>query len=149
SSFVEPTLAQDQELDFESTYISGKVIDISEDENGLVLYETQLKDGSVIYVDTYGEKVEVGSRVFLEYFSDTNMYNFITVNRNMPLAFLFVFFVGSILLLSRKKGIRSLASLGLSLGLLLLVLVPILLSGFDPIWATVTFGLCVLFLSIF
>jgi uncharacterized membrane protein len=55
----------------------------------------------------------------------------------------------SIIILARKKGLRSLGSLGLSILLLFGVLIPLLLRGFDPLWTTLIFGLVILFISIF
>ena len=62
---------------------------------------------------------------------------------------LFVLFVGAIFLLAKKKGLRSLGSLFLSIILLFFGLVPVLLAGVDPIMTTIIFGLIILFLSIF
>lgn len=144
--FGHQTFAQES---FQSNYLSGEVINILEDENGLLLYETRLSDGAIIDLDTYGEKLRVGNDVHIEHLSDLDTYNFITVNREAPLIFLFMIFVISIMLLAGIKGLRSLGSLGISIILLLLVLVPLLLNGYDPIWMTLIFGLCVLFVSIF
>lgn len=134
---------------FQSEYVSGVVIEINEDENGLILYTTQLSNGLMVDIDTYGEQLTVGNNIYVEHFKDLDTYNFTTVNRNKPLLFLALLFIVSILLLAGKKGVRSLGSLALSILLLLMVLVPLLLNGFNPIIITVIFGLCVLFLSIF
>lgn len=149
--FSLPVFAQESfELDeFQSEYISGTVIDIQEDENGLVLYETRLSNNNRIQLDSYGEDISVGSSVFIEYFPNTDSYNFVTVNRNRSLLFLLSVFIVSIILLAGKKGLRSLGSLAISILLLLLVLVPLLIQGFNPILLTLVFGLCILFVSIF
>ena len=140
----------DQELvSFESTYVSGKVIDIVEDENGFKTYKTQLKDLSIVDIDTYGDEVPLHARIYMEYFPNQGNYNFVTVNRNNSLILLFLLFVGSIIVLAKKKGLRSLGSLFLSMLLLFFGLVPMLLSGANPIMVTLIFGLGVLFLSIF
>ena len=130
-------------------YVQAKVIDSQVDEQGYKIYYAELKDGKIIEVDSYGEPVEIGSRIFLQYFPDEDLYNFITVNRNTSVIALFVIFVGSILLLARKKGVRSLLSLTASFLLLFFGLVPLLLNGYDPILTSLFFGLAVLFLSIF
>lgn len=134
---------------FNSFYVSGEVVNIVQDENGFNTYKTRLKDGTIIDLDTYGEDVSVGASVYIEYFPNDDSYNFTTVNRNTGLVLLLVIFIGSILILARKKGLRSLGSLFLSILLLFFGLVPMLLSGIDPIVTTVIFGLGVLFLSIF
>ncbi|MFT7328198.1 MAG: putative membrane protein [Crocinitomicaceae bacterium] len=151
SFFSLPVFAQESfdVNEFQSEYISGKVINFTEDENNLRLYTTQLSDNTIIALDTYGQEIEIGSSVFVEYFSQTDTYNFATVNRNKPLLFLMSIFVLSIILLAGKKGLRSLGSLFISMLLLLLVLVPLLIQGFNPISLTLIFGLCILFISIF
>lgn len=132
-----------------SHYVSGTVVDINTDENGFKNYITKLKDGSTIDVNTYGVEVPRGSKIHLEYFPGQDNYNFVNINRNFPLALITLLFIASILILARKKGMRSLASLVLSILFLFFGLVPLLLHGFDPIWTTLIFGLFVLFLSIF
>ncbi|MCD5389838.1 MAG: YibE/F family protein [Candidatus Pacebacteria bacterium] len=152
SFFSQNTFAEDssvEDLNSISVYVSGTVVDINTDENNFKNYITELKDGSVIDVNTYGIEVPIGSKIHLEYFLEQDYYNFININRNFPIALIFVIFIASILILAKRKGLRSLGSLGLSMFLLFFVLTPMLLSGFDPIWTTVIFGLFVLFLSIF
>ena len=135
---------------FDSVYVSGRVIDVyDDDEQGQKIYITQLKDGSIIELDSYGESIPVGERIYLEYFKDQDLYNFVTVNRNHSTVLLLLIFITSIIFLTKKKGVRSLLSLLVSMIVLFFGLVPLLLNGFDPVWTTIIFGLCVLFLSIF
>lgn len=144
----ETEIAEKQSLPY-GEYQSGTVINISEDENGRTLYQTKMKNGEVYDVDTYGEEISIGSKVFIEYFPEEDYFNYITVDRSTPIALLLIIFVASIIILAGKKGIRSLLSLGASFLLLFLGLVPLLIRGYDPLWTTLIFGLCVLFLSIF
>lgn len=148
TGFAQEPIVENNDF-FESSYVSGKVIDILQDEHGLNIYKTQLKNGLIVDIDTYGEDVAVNSPVYLEYFPNDDSYNYVTVNRNSSLALLFLLFIGSIIVLAKKKGLRSLGSLFLSMLLLFFGLVPLLLSGVDPILVTVIFGLGILFLSIF
>ncbi|MCI5051080.1 MAG: YibE/F family protein [Candidatus Pacebacteria bacterium] len=135
--------------EFFGEYRSGKIIDVTTDDNGLRLYLTRMSNGEVLEVNTYGETVKVGSKIYIEYFPATDTFNYATVDRSGPIFLLTILFVGSILILAGKKGARSLISLVLSFVLLFFVLVPMLTNGFDPILTTLIFGLCVLFLSIF
>lgn len=144
--FSLPVFAQDS---FQSEYLSGVITDTTTNENGLTLYTTQLSNGLLVDIDSYGESLSVGNKIYIEYFKDLNSYNFMTVNRNTPLVLLTVLFILSIILLAGKKGIRSLGSLAVSITILFFVLVPLLVNGFNPIIVTLFFGLCVLFLSIF
>src|SRR5690606_973470 len=120
-------------------YVQARIIDSKEDEQGYKTYQAELKDGNIIEMDSYGEPVEIGSKVFLQYFPEEDFYNFISVNRNTSVIVLFVIFVGSILLLARKKGVRSLLSLTASFLLLFFGLVPLLLNGYDPILTSLFF----------
>ena len=139
----------ENEVSLESSYISGQVIDIVQDEHGFNVYKTKLKNGSLVDIDTDGEPVPINATIYIEHFLETGNYNFVTVNRNNSLILLFLLFVGSIIILAKKKGIRSLGSLFISMLLLFFGLVPLLLSGADPILVTLFFELGVLFLSIF
>ncbi|MFT6361485.1 MAG: putative membrane protein [Candidatus Paceibacteria bacterium] len=143
------SFAQVDDASFASEYFSGKVIETQTSESGHILYRTQLSDGTTIELDTFGEEIPVGARVYVEYFTQQDYYNFVTVNRVNPMIFLTILFVLSIIILARKKGLRSLGSLGLSILLLFGVLIPLLLRGFDPLWTTLIFGLVILFISIF
>lgn len=141
--------AQEESPSFEKQYVSGEIVNIFTDENGLKAYETKLSDGSLVEVNTSGGEVGVGTLVYLEYFPEQDIYNFLTVQRNIPLIVILAIFIVSILILAGRKGIRSLASLAISIALLFFVLVPLLLSGVDPLLVTVLCGLGVLSLSIF
>jgi len=134
---------------FESIYIDGHVVAIEQDENGFTQYMTRLDDGSIIPIDTYGVPVAVDSRIHIEYFPNLDNYNFVTVDRSSSIIILLIIFIGSIIWLSKSKGIRALFSLVMSIALLFFGLIPLLLSGFDPVSISILFGLGVLFVSIF
>lgn len=146
--YADDTISFEEPL-FESEYFSGKVIDILYEDTPPIRYLTELKNGEVIELDSYGEPLHIGDRVYVEYFISQDLYNFVTVHRNTPIFLLVGLFVLTILFLSRKKGFRSLISLALSFLLLFTVLVPLIIQGFNPLWVTVLFGLAILFLSIF
>lgn len=136
---------------FDSEYHRGTVIDIHTNDQGFTQYITQLDDKTVIDIDTYGEELHVGSKIFVEHFiiEGESVYNFITVNRNTQTLILTLFLVALVLYLIPKKGWRAILSLGLSLVLLLVGLTPLLLAGHPPILVTTIFGILVLSLSIF
>jgi len=112
-------------------------------------YVTKLSDGTEVLVDSFGYELSVGQGVYLEHFTQQDTYNFVAVNRSIPLVLISLLFVIAIIILAGKKGLRSLGGLGLSLVFLLFGLVPMLLAGYDPMWASLSFGLVVLFSSIF
>lgn len=99
-------------------------------------------------------KVSQGDRILLTYVKEApadQRYGFQDFDRGRSLAALLVLFVGGVLLLSRWKGLGSLASLALSLGLLLSFTLPALAEGASPLLvAIVTAGavmICTLWLS--
>lgn len=64
-------------------------------------------------------------------------YNFKDADRTVPLTLLLVLFAGVLWWLSGYQGLRALASLGLSVLILLFVLVPLLLNGYSPAWVSI------------
>ena len=83
----------------------------------------------------YGEQapeVEVGDRILLSYVAEApadQRYVFQDFDRGRPLTVLLVLFVVGVLVLSRWRGLGSLLSLGLSLGLLVTFTLPALSEG--------------------
>ncbi len=134
---------------FESEYLKGTVVDVQENEEGFRDYIVRLKNGDLIYLDSYGERLERGTSVFIEHLPDQDVYNFVTVNRSTQIFIILGIFIAAIVLLTKKQAFRSLGSLFLSMLLLFLVLVPLLLKGYPPVLIATLFGFCVLSLSIF
>lgn len=141
--------AQELHDEFQREYVFGTVTNIFTNENGLDLYEVRLSSGDLVEIDTTGEVVEVGTSVYLEHLPQQEVYNFLTVHRTTPLILMVILFILSILILAGKKGVRSLVSLSVSIALLFFVLIPLLMSGVDPLLATVLCGLGILSISIF
>jgi uncharacterized membrane protein len=89
-------------------------------------------------------RVAEGDRILLTYVEQApvdQQYVFQDFDRGRSLAVLVVIFVVGVLLLSRWKGLGSLVSLGLSLGLLVVFTLPALAEGTSPLLvAIVTAG---------
>ncbi|MPZ62932.1 MAG: YibE/F family protein [Propionibacteriales bacterium] len=85
---------------------------------------------------------EVGDRVVLGYRANAPMderYSFIDFDRSRPLLLLAGLFVVGVLILSRLRGLGSLAGLGISLLVIIFFTLPALLAGTAPLAvATVT-----------
>lgn len=144
------TAVNAEESEFQnSEYTSGVIQFIETDENDYTLYNTLLKNGIIIDLDTFGEELAVGDEVFVEYFKELDTYNYATVKRTSPLIWLLAIFMIAVLVLSRIKGVRSLIALLLSILLLFGALVPLIMNGWHPVWTTLIFGLLVLAISIF
>ncbi|MQA83024.1 MAG: YibE/F family protein [Streptosporangiales bacterium] len=93
----------------------------------------------------FGEQAptfEVGDRVVLGYRANASMderYSFIDFDRTRPLLLLAGLFVVGVLILSRLRGMGSLAGLGISLLVIIFFTLPALLAGSAPLAvATVT-----------
>jgi uncharacterized membrane protein len=145
----EPSPTKDITPESPKEYIHAKVIAEYETDYSDTVYSMLLDNGGVIEHDTHGEILPIGTKVILEYFPDQGVYYFVSVQRTLPIFVLVLMFIGAILWLAGKKGIRSLVSLVLSFMLLFFGYIPLLLKGYDPLWTTLVFGLAVLVLSIF
>lgn len=95
----------------------------------------------------FGEQAPVvseGDRILLTYIEEApedQRYGFQDFDRGRPLALLLALFVVGVLVLSRWKGLGSLLSLALSLGLLVVFTLPALAEGDPPLLvAIVTAG---------
>lgn len=137
------------EADFSFEYIRGEVTGSKEDSEGHILFSVTLSSGVSVWVDSYGEVLSPGDRVYVEHYPQEDIYNYITLDRGSSILLITVLFVILILIMSRKKGVRSLLALLVSFLLLIFVMIPLLMQGYDPILIALGFGLCVLFLSIF
>lgn len=71
------------------------------------------------------------------------------VNRQPELLILFGLFVILLLVFAGRQGLRALLCLGLSIGAIVFVLVPALLSGYDPILASLLIAGLILALALF
>lgn len=93
---------------------------------------------------TQAPEVSEGDRILLSYVAEAppdQRYGFQDFDRGRPLAVLLALFVVGVLLLSRWRGLGSLLSLALSLGLLVVFTLPALTEGASPLLvAIVTAG---------
>lgn len=92
--------------------------------------------------------LEEGDRIFVDRLlsiDGTEYYQFKDVERRPGLLMLAVFFVLLVVMFAGWQGIRALASLGLSIAAILLLLVPALLAGYSP--ALVSLGIAAIVLA--
>ncbi len=133
----------------ESHFETARVLGLSESQEETSLYDIELKNKHRSTVNSYGDVLATGSSIFVETTDGGKHYYYVAQNRTKILSFLVILFVASVLILARRKGLRSLGSLLLSFLLLFLVFIPALFKGYDPLWLTLFFGLFVLSVSIF
>jgi uncharacterized membrane protein len=86
-------------------------------------------------------EVNVGDRVVLSYDKDApqgQQYVWADFDRTRPMLALVLVFVMAVVFLSRWEGVGSLFSLGVSLAVLYVFVVPALSHGESPLWVAVT-----------
>lgn len=76
-------------------------------------------------------------------------YQFKDADRTLPLALLVIFFGVILVGFTGMHGLRALASLSISIGAILFVLIPLLLSGYPPVLASILVSGSVLAIALF
>lgn len=103
-------------------------------------------DGEIIQVENgimpsiYSEKYEVGDRLVLlrsENNVGENIFAIIDHVRRPILFWLFALFIGVVIAVSGKQGLRSLLGMAFSFFVLFRLVLPLILSGFNPVWAAI------------
>ena len=69
--------------------------------------------------------------------------------RTTPLIIYTLIFVILVIIVARVKGLKSLLSLGLSIAIVIGVIIPLIIKGYNPLWITVLFALPILALTIY
>ena len=111
-----------------------------EKENTVVSFENDvllLEEGDTIFVNR------------LETIDGVEYFAFKDVDRRGALAVLAVFFVGLLVIFAGQQGVRAVMSLIGSIGVIVFVLVPLLLSGYPPVLTSVAIAAVILALVIF
>jgi len=81
-------------------------------------------------------KYKVGDKVYVDYINDLEGKEFFIVTdyvRTRQLGLLFLIFLITTIVIGGFKGFRSLFSLIFSFGVIFLVIIPLILKGFDPV----------------
>lgn len=81
--------------------------------------------------------------------TDKVQYSFLDFDRTTPLIWLTALFVIAVLLLSRWRGFTSLVSLGLSLVVVTLFVVPALIDGTNPLAVALTAAALIMIIAIY
>lgn len=98
------------------------------------------REGETVTFSNDFVQLEEGDRFFLVYTKTVDgveRYSVQEVDRTVPLIILGLIFVAGVLLLSRMQGVRSLLALVISVGVVVLGLLPLLLKGYPPVLTTV------------
>jgi uncharacterized membrane protein len=146
--------------------VDAEVIDIvSESEREIIGTETTAtvqevrarvlsgeKQGETVLFENDVTELEVGDRIKLQRLISidrTEYYLFKDFSRIHTLVWLLLTFVGVLYVVAGKKGIRALASLGISILIIIYALIPLLLKGYDPVIVSVGIAGAILAIAIF
>lgn len=111
-----------------------------------------VRKGSVATFENDLMLVEVGDTMYVNRLASIDgieYYSFKDADRRFPLVFLAALFVVVLITFAGFHGFRALLSLGLSIGAIFFVLVPLLLAGYSPVLVSVGVSGVVLALALF
>ena len=146
----------------ESAYIRAQVLQVIETTYPIVFgneiefqrLEVQLPDGTKSQ-DIFNDytPVKSGDIVYITqgYDPDTDTLGFFVreIDRVFSMALLFVLFAVVYVLIAGMRGVRSLLALGLSVGLVWFVLIPLVVAGHSPLLVGLLISLVILGVAIF
>ncbi len=131
--------------------ITGTTASTTVQEMRIILLEGE-KEGEVVRLENDLILLRKGDKIFvnrLQAIDGTEFFVFKDVERRTPLIVLGIVFVGLVLWLSRWQGVRALFSLGVSIGAVIFLLIPALLKGWSPAWASLLIAGLVLAVTLF
>jgi uncharacterized membrane protein len=165
---VDEAIAQDQhalQAVREPETVQGTIIKILEEKELTVNLQKQKYQriqvkitkgsgtGSVIEIENGGDfslqqvEYQVGDQLFLSLLdsgSESQKYLIAGINRARSLWLLFGLFVLVSIIVGSKKGIYSLLAMGVSLLVLLVIIIPLIQAGKDPMLSTITGALIII-----
>ncbi len=110
------------------------------------------KSGDTVLFENDVTTVKVGDRIRLQRLvsiDGVEYYLFKDFNRLHTLFVLVLTFIGVLYVVAGKKGVRALASLGLSILIIIYALIPLLLRGYDPVLVSISIAGVILAIAIF
>lgn len=110
------------------------------------------RKGEILTFENDYIQLKKGDKFFLNYLvtiDNVELYSVQEVDRRIPMFFIGILFVGTILIFGGMQGFRSLLSLAGSLLVIIYVLVPTLVKGYPPIPTSILIAAGVLFCAIF
>ena len=93
-----------------------------------------------------------GQRFYLNHFTDINdveTYMVFDIERKPQLLFLFLFFAACVIALGGLEGARSLLALGVSIAVIVTILIPALVAGYNPLIVSSIVGSLILAVAIY
>lgn len=104
--------------------------------------------GKIIQIENDFQELKRGDRFYLIY-NGENSYVFITVARQGPLLLLLGIFALAVIAFGRWQGARSLVALAASFIAIIFILIPGILNGWNPLFASFLVAGAILFAAIF
>ena len=120
----------------------GEVRTVENIISGNPYYDINLKRGSKVVVHVEPKSEFVISSEDVEFFITD-------VERVNAIWFLVAIFSALIIFIGRKKGVRSLVSIVLTVGLIFWIMMPLVLRGFNPICAALLIGILSTIITIY
>lgn len=169
----EQAILEDEYEEIESTKVTykAKVLKVEEvscpdevDEKSCLSIEYELlngeKKGEVLTSEEIDTRLDVlvkaweleeGSKVVVTEFiyGDQSNFQITEIYRANSLLWFLLIYIVFVLIIGRLQGLGSLVGLGISILVLLKIVIPMTLSGWDPILLSIFGGLCVLLPSIY
>ncbi len=110
------------------------------------------RKGETVMFDNDYILLKEGQRFYLNHFVDINdveTYMVFDVERKPQLLFLFLFFAACVIALGGLEGARSLVALGISITVIVVVLIPALVAGYNPLIVSSIVGSLILAVAIY
>lgn len=163
--FTQNLHAQELHNDYQGTW-RGKVLEVIKGELKEIpgtdtehLYQTikaQVLDGpqkgEIVTIENDYLELKKGNKFYFNYLVDINgteRYGIINIDRRSSLVLLFIIFIAVIIWFGRWQGFRSLLALGGSFFAIFYILLPGLLNGWNPIFASCLVASGILLVAIF
>lgn len=108
--------------------------------------------GQIIELSNDFIMMDEGQTFFMNYLvapDGSEIYTVRDLDRRAALVWLGVLFIGVVLVFGRMQGLRSLVSLAGSFAVIMYVLLPLLIRGFNPVFTSIVIGALILFVAIF
>ncbi|MFT5849635.1 MAG: putative membrane protein [Patiriisocius sp.] len=160
-----PASAQELHSNYQGTY-HGKVIEVLYEDIREIpgtdtehLYQTITakildgpNEGDLVTIENDYLELDKGDKFYFNhnvYIDGSESYGIINIDRKGALLFLFLIFVGTIVLFGRWQGVRALIALAVSFLAIIFILLPGILNGWNPLFASFMVAGGILFAAIF
>ncbi len=158
-------LSQEVYEDYKATYRSRVVEIVSQEERNIPgtdassVFQTIKAEilngdrkGDIVTIENDYLELEIGDTFYFNYLVDVNgveRFGILNIDRRGSLSFLLFIFIGAVIVFGGKQGLRALIGLLGSFLAIFYILIPGLLSGWNPIFLSALVSGGVLFLAIF